>query len=64
MPTAKHKLKALQPKEKAERPGRIGLRLLILLPRFCKKAIESWKTHQIYVLFGDIVRKIKATDAK
>lgn len=61
---AKYKLKAVQLKEKGECPGRIELRLLILLPSFYKKVIESWKTYQIYVTFGDIVRKIKAIDAK
>lgn len=64
LPNAKYKLKALQLKEKAECPGRIKLRLLILLPSFYKKVIESWKTHQIYVVFGDTVRKFKAIDAK
>lgn len=64
LPNAKYKLKALQPKERAECPGRIKLRLLILLPSFSKKVIESWKTYQIYIVFGDTVRKIKARDAK
>lgn len=62
LPNAKHKLKALQLKEKAWSPWRIKLRLLILLPSFYKK--ESWKTYQIYVAFRDIVRKIKARDTK
>lgn len=64
LPNAKYMLKALQLKEKAGCPGRIKLRLLILLLTFYKKAMESWKTHQIHIVFGDTVRKIKAIDAK
>lgn len=41
LPNAKYELKALQLKEKAECLGRIKLRLLILLPTFDKKVVES-----------------------
>jgi len=64
LPNAKDKLKALQLKERAECPARIQSRLLIQSPRFHKKVIESWKTYQIYTVFRDAVRKIKAIDEK
>lgn len=59
LPNAKHKLKALQLKEKAESPWRIKLRLIIMLPSFYKKVTESWKTYQICVAFRDMGRKKK-----
>lgn len=64
LPNAKHKLKALQLKENAKCPRRIKLRLLTLEPSFYKKVIESWKTLQIYAVFGGTARKIKAAEAK
>lgn len=53
LPNAKYKLKAQQLQEEAECPERIQLRLLILLLTFYKEMIESCKTHQRYVVFGD-----------